>query len=80
MSRRTNFLVQAFDPEAEDEFKPGGLIVSRTAEGARRTAERVALSKAGVVVSSTISNAESGAHGDQPIVFFRAPAECDLMQ
>jgi hypothetical protein len=60
MSRRTNFLVQAFDPEAEDKFKPGGLIVSRTAGGARRTTQRFALSEAGVVVSSTISDSETG--------------------
>jgi hypothetical protein len=82
MSRQVNFLVQAFDPANGDQLKAGAPIVCRTAEGARRTAERLALSKAGVVAFSTTSDAETGDYDDQPTVFFRAgqvPAEFDLM-
>jgi len=46
------------------------------------TAERLALTKAGVVAFSTTSDAETGDYDDQPTVFFRAgqvPAEFDTM-
>ena len=72
MSRQTNFLVQAFEPARGDQLKAGTPIVCRTAEGARRTAERLALNKAGVVAFSTTSDAETGDYDDQPAVFFRA--------
>lgn len=82
MSRQTSFLVQSFDPAKGGQSKGGTPIVCRTAEGARRTAERLALSKAGVVAFSTTSDAETGDYDDQPTVFFRAgeiPAEFDSM-
>jgi hypothetical protein len=77
MSRQTHFLVQSFDPAKGDQSKAGTPI-----EGARRTAERLALTKAGVVAFSTTSDAETGDYDDQPTVFFRAgqvPAEFDSM-
>jgi hypothetical protein len=79
MSGQTNLLVQTLDPATEDKFKRGALIVCRTAEGACRTVERLALSKASVVAFSTISDAETDAYGDRPTLFFRAPAEFDLV-
>jgi hypothetical protein len=53
-----------------------------TDEGAHRTAERLALSKAGVVAFSTSGDIETGGYDDRPTVFFRTgrvPAEFDLM-
>jgi hypothetical protein len=82
MSRQTSFMVQSFDPAKGGQLNGGTPIVCRTAEGARRTAERLALSKAGVVAFSTTSDAETGDYDDQPAVFFRAgeiPAEFDSM-
>jgi hypothetical protein len=82
MSRQTNFLVQSFDPAKGDQLRASAPIVCRTEEGARRTAERLALIKTGVVAFSTISDAETGDYDDQPTVFFRAgrvPAEFDSM-
>ena len=82
MSRQTNFLVQSFDLAKGDQLKAGAPMVCRTEEGARRTAERLALSKAGVVAFSTTADAETGDYDDQPTVFFRAgrvPAEFDSM-
>ena len=82
MSRQTHFLVQSFDLAKGDQLKAGAPIVCRTEESARRTAERLAVSKAGVVAFSTSSDAETGDYDDQPIVFFRAgrvPAEFDSM-
>ena len=82
MSRQTHFLVQSFDPAKGDQLKAGAPIVCGTAEGARRTAERLALVKAGVVAFSTTSDAETGDYDDQPTMFFpagRTPAEFDTM-
>lgn len=82
MSRQTHFLVQSFDLAKGDQLKAGAPMVCRTEEGARRTAERLALSKAGVVAFSTTTDAETGDYDDQPTVFFRAgrlPDEFDSM-
>jgi len=82
MSRQTNFLVQSFDLAKGDQLKAGAPMVCRTEESARRTAERLAMSKAGVVAFSTTADAETGDYDDQPTVFFRAsrvPAEFDSM-
>jgi hypothetical protein len=82
MSRQTHFLVQSFDPAKGDQLRAGAPVACRTEEGARRTAERLALTKTGVVAFSTTSDAETGDYDDQPTVFFRAgrlPAEFDSM-
>ena len=82
MSRQTHFVVLSFDSAKGDQLKAGAPIMCRTEEGARRTAEKLALSKAGVVAFSTTSDAETGDYDDQPTVFFRTgqvPAEFDLM-
>jgi hypothetical protein len=82
MLRGTHFLVQAFDAAKGDRLKARTSIVCRREEGARRTAERLALSKAGIVAFSSSGDVETGEYEDQPTVFFRAgrvPAEFDLM-
>ncbi|ODM72074.1 hypothetical protein A6X20_12685 [Bradyrhizobium elkanii] len=82
MSRQTHFLVQCFDPAKGDLLKAGASIARRSEESARRTAEKLAMSKAGVVAFSTSSDTETGDYDDQPTVFFRAgrvPAEFDSM-
>ena len=82
MSRQTHFVVQSFDSAKGDQLKAGAPIMCRTEEGARRTAEKLASNKAGVVAFSTTSDAETGDYDDQPTVFFRTgqvPAEFDLM-
>lgn len=88
MSRQTNYFVQSFDATTGDQLKAGAPIACRTAEGALRTAERLALSKTGVlskggvVAFSTTSDADTGDYDGQPTVLFRAgnlPAEFDLM-
>ena len=81
MSCQTNFLVQAFNVEG-DRLKADAPIACRSAEGARRTAERLALSKAGVIAFSTTSDAETGDYDEVPNVFFRTgrvPDEFSLM-
>lgn len=72
MSRQTHFLVQAFDTTKGDQLKAGVPVVCRSEDGARRTAERLALTKAGVVAFSTSADIETGDYDEQPTVFFRA--------
>ncbi|MFB9267696.1 hypothetical protein ACFFWD_31955 [Bradyrhizobium erythrophlei] len=82
MSRQTHFHVQSFDPGKGDQLKADAPIACRSEESARRTAERLAMSKAGVVAFSTSSDTETDDYDDQPTVFFRAgrvPAEFDSM-
>jgi len=70
MSCQKNFLVQAFSVKG-DHLKADAPIACRSVEGARRTAKRLALSKAGVIAFSTTSDAEMGDYDDEPNVFFR---------
>lgn len=72
MPRQTQFLVQSLDLAKGDQLKARGPMVCRTEERARRTAERLAMSKAGVVAFSTTADTETGDYDDQPTVFFRA--------
>ena len=81
MSMQTNFLVQAFTARGE-QLKGSVPIACRSAEGALRTARRLALVNAGVVAFSTTSDAETGDYDEEPKVFFReglVPDEFSLM-
>lgn len=71
MSPQTQFLVQAFNATKGDHLKPDRPIVCRSAEGARRIAQRLALSKAGVVAFSITSDDETGDYDEEPTVFYR---------
>ena len=71
MARETVYLVQAFNAGKGGSLKADAPIPCRTVEGARRTAERLALSKAGVVAFSSTGDAETGDYDDEPTVFFR---------
>jgi hypothetical protein len=71
MSPQTQFLVQAFNAAKGDQLTADKPIVCRSAEGAHRTAQRLALSKAGVVAFSTTSDDETGDYDEEPTVFYR---------
>ena len=82
MTRQTTFLVQAFNIAKGARLKANAPIACNSTEGARRTAERLALNNAGVVAFSMTSDPETGDCDDEPMVFFRVgqlPAEFDLM-
>lgn len=72
MARETIFLVQAFLPGKGDGLKADAPMRCRTAEAARKTAERLAVTKAGVVAFSTAGDAELGDYDDSPTIIFRA--------
>jgi hypothetical protein len=82
MTRQTTFLVQAFNISKGSRLKANTPIACSSAEGARRTAERLALNNLGVIAFSVTADPEAGDYDDEPTVFFRAgqlPAEFDLM-
>jgi hypothetical protein len=82
MTIATTFLVQAFSSGKGGHLKANAPVACRSADGARRTAERLSLNSLGVVAFSVASDPETGDYDDQPTVFFRAgqlPPEFDAM-
>jgi hypothetical protein len=82
MTTETTFLVQAFNNGRAGHLKANAPVVCRSAEGARRTAERLSLANLGVVAFSIASDPDTGDYDDQPTVFFRAgqlPPDFDAM-
>jgi hypothetical protein len=71
MARETSYFVQAFDAGRGGNLKAGAPIACKTATGALRTAERLALSKLGVIAFSSTGDPEMGDYDDEPTVIFR---------
>jgi hypothetical protein len=71
MARETVYLVQAFTAGKGQNLKGDAPIPCKSAEGARRTAERLASSKVGVVAFSSSGDAEMGDYDDEPTVILR---------
>jgi hypothetical protein len=71
MVRETTYVVQAFNAGKGGNLKADPPIVCKSESGALRTAERLALSKLGVVAFSSSGDAEMGDYDDEPAVFFR---------
>ena len=81
MTRESTFLVQAFNSKG-GRLKPNPPVACKSADGARRTAERLSLSHEGVVAFSVTSDPDTGDYDDQPTIFYRAgqlPSEFDSM-
>jgi hypothetical protein len=71
MARETSYFVQAFSAGKGGRMKPDAPIACKSANGALRTAERLASHKLGVVAFSSTGDAEMGDYDDEPTVFFR---------
>lgn len=71
MARETVYLVQAFTAGKGGSLKGEVPIPCKSAEGARRTAERLATSKVGVVAFSSSGDPEMGDYDDEPTVILR---------
>ena len=71
MARETSYFVQAFNAGKGGNLKPDAPIACKTANGTLRTAERLALSKLGVVAFSSTGDPEMGNYDDEPTVLFR---------
>ena len=72
MARETIYLVQAYTQGKRARLNADPPIPCKSPESARRTAERLATTKAGVVAFSTSGDAELGEYDDEPVVFFKA--------
>jgi hypothetical protein len=72
MARQTSYFVQAFNAGRGENLKTDAPIACRTETSALRTAERLALSKLGVVAFSSSGDPETGDYDDEPKVFFRS--------
>ena len=82
MTREATFLVQASKDSKGGRLKSSPPVACKSADGARRAAERLSLSHIGVVAYSLTSDSETGDYDDQPTIFYRAgqlPAEFDSM-
>jgi hypothetical protein len=71
MARETSYFVQAFNAGRGGNLKADAPIACKTENGALRTAERLALSKLGVVAFASTGDPEMGDYDDEPKVFFR---------
>ena len=72
MARQTQHLVQSFTAGRGAALKADKPIACKTAEEARRKAERMADSKLGVVAYSMTGDADLGDYDDTPTVIFKA--------
>ena len=70
MARETTYFVQAFNAGKGGNLKADAPIACKSATGALRTAERLALSKLGVVAFSSTGDPEMGDYDDEPAIIF----------
>ena len=71
MARETSYFVQAFNAGRGEDLKADAPSACKTQSGALRTAERLALSKLGVVAFSSTGDPEMGDYDDEPTVIYR---------
>ena len=72
MARETLYLVQAFTAGKGTRLSADPPIRCKSLEGARKRAETLAETKAGVVAYSTSGDAELGEYDDEPAIIFKA--------
>lgn len=78
MARETIYLVQAYRAGRGTRLIADPPISCKSVEHARRAAERLGASKAGVVAFSTSGDPELGEYDDEPAIIFkhgRLPAQ-----
>jgi hypothetical protein len=72
MARETLYLVQAFTAGKGTRLTADAPVRCRTAEIARKRAEDLVSTRAGVVAFSTSGDAELGDYDDEPTILFKA--------
>lgn len=72
MARETVFLVQSFRSGKGTRLSADPPLRCRSLEVAKRKAEDLSASKAGVVAFSTWGDAESGDYDEEPKIIFKA--------
>ena len=72
MARETIYLVQAFKTGQGARLSADTPIRCKSSDTARKTAEGLALTKAGVVAFATSGDVESGDYDEEPTIIFKA--------
>jgi hypothetical protein len=72
MARETVHIVQSFIAGRGNRLKADQPVPCKTAEAARRMAERLAQTKLGVIAFSSSGDPELGEYDDEPVVIFKA--------
>jgi hypothetical protein len=72
MARETVHLVQAFIAGRGKALKSEPAFACRTAEDARRKAERLSPNRLGVVAFSASADTEMGDYDDNPVILFKS--------
>ena len=72
MARETVFMVQAYIAGRGNGLKADHPIPCKSADAARRMAERLAQTKLGVIALSTSGDQELGDYDDEPTLLFKA--------
>lgn len=72
MARETVHLVQAFVAGRGQALRAEPAVACRTAEDARRKAERLSPLRLGVVAFSASADTELGDYDDNPVLLFKA--------
>ena len=80
LAQETVYIVQSFRAGRGTRLLADPSVACKSELAARRTAERLAQSRVGVIAWSRTGDAELGDFDEEPVVFFRAgrmPAELD---
>ncbi len=80
LAQETVYIVQSFRAGRGTRLLADPSVACKSELTARRTAERLAQSRVGVIAWSRTGDAELGDFDEEPVVFFRAgriPAELD---
>ena len=72
MTRETVYLVQSFRPGKGTRLLDDTPVRCKSSDAARRTAERLETSKAGVIAFSTSGDAELGEYDDEPVILYKS--------
>jgi hypothetical protein len=72
MARETIYFVQSYSQVKRGKLNADTPIRCKSPESAQKTAERLAIGKAGVVAFSTSGDSDLGEYDYEPTVFFRA--------
>jgi hypothetical protein len=72
MPRETIYLVQAFRTGKGARLSADTPIRCKSSDAARRTAETLATTKAGVVAFATSGDAELGEYDEEPTIIFKS--------
>jgi hypothetical protein len=71
LARKTVHIVQAYDAGRGNRLKADAPVPCKSAETARRTAERLAQTKLGVVAFSSSGDQELGEYDDEPVIILK---------